>query len=324
MSKLNVALVLAWLLAPTLTQAAVTPADAKVMVDALTWVDGSYYSSRVSGVASRAQSFAVTTALLGITAQAGSVAALRMQVDVARLFTPVARELYVDLHWFNGLGVRAGQLTPPLGYEALTPLQQLRLLDYSSVRRWLKPRSVQDVGVMLSCDREWFAVAAACLNGSGVGQGVLDNNVWKDFCGRVVFKPGLLPGSGLACRGYYGRTGDAGETFANLAGEAWFEGARVRLAAEVQHAVIGRYVRNGAYIQCSCVLLPWLEPAGRIDAELQVDDRYDVALVVGGNVNIPGERLKLILGYRHAYWATNSIPGGVSSSGVGVRLQVVL
>ncbi len=316
MNQLKTVVALACLLAPTFVESAMT-------VDALAWVDASHSVARVANISSRTLSFTVPITLLGVTAQLGPITSLRLQADIARRQGTIARELYVALRWPGWFDVAVGQLTPPLGYEAQTPLPELKLLDYSSVRRWLKPQTVQDVGVLLTHDRGWLTVTAACLNGNGTGQ-ITDDNTWKDLCGRVVFRPGLLSGTGIAGRGYLGRTGDGGNTFGNLAGEAWLKRGRLSLAAEVQHAVIGPYLRDAAYLQCSYVLLPWFEPAGRFDIELQADDRYDLALALAGNITVPGERLKLVFGYRRSYWATNSIPGGVHSSSAGLRLQVVL
>jgi len=284
----------------------------RLSVDAFVWSMAHFYRVGAGGLHSNELVFERANALVGVTGNVGSVASARVCVDAGYL-SP--RDVYVNLRWGNGLGLRVGQFLLPLGLDVMTEPWALPFVTNSLVGVYAKPNGTRDVGVLASWERARFAATAAVVNGSGANGG--DNNERKDICGRVVIRP--LPREQLevALRGYWGWPGAPDSVWQTVAGEAALHMGKFVLQSEFQlHGYCG--VRNGAGYALLCYDAGWVEPCGRIEWVAPRGRRPDVMLMGGANSRAFDRRVEVSLDcfYRRNYQDNWDVSGFV------VRLQV--
>jgi hypothetical protein len=251
------------------------------------------------------------------------VVGVRVSTDVADLSTQWTREFYVESRWPNGLSLRAGQFVLPLGREALTRLQDLSFIEYSTVSRWWKPGGPCDIGVVADYESYVWGVACAFVNGNG-GRSYADNNKWKDACLRVRFSH--LAGGRLEAglRGYAGRAEDIGHSFLSVAGDLQLDLKRLTVVGEGQHATLSTYERNSFRVQAAYRANDLLEPVARFQIEFQKDDRYDFGLTWGLNLRVPGDRVSVMLDFDYWRKESSSPTARVSRQKILLRVQAAL
>ncbi len=274
-------------------QGQVSLAGGRLSADALLWVSCRWQQGERGGLHNSRFDFYRRAMFVGLSSQVHPVASLRMYFDAAGV-SPY--DLYLDLRWPNGIGLRAGQFVPPLGFEAWTPPRELRFIEYSILERHWKPWGGRDIGVMASYKTGLFELAGAVVNGNGRNTWG-DENDWKDVCGCVTLKPLAQYGLQFACRAYDGRYYKEGVRFWNAAAEALFERGPLQVLAAGQHAVWGSVIRNSFQVQAACGFLQLLEPVGRVEVELLSEDKYVLGVTGGVNLLAAGDLLKVMLNY---------------------------
>ncbi len=272
--------------------------EGRLSVDLLAWVNSRWKQTEENGYIKRSFDFYRLGAFVGVTGRLDSVVSMRVLFDAG--WAQSALDLYVDFRWPNGVGLRAGQFRLPVGFEALTELDELKFIEYSFVKRRWKPWDPRDVGLMLSHDSRFFELVGAVVNGNGRRNPFQDDNNWKDVAGRLVLRPLARYGLTFAGRSYYGRMGEDEVPFRNVAGEVLFCRGAFAAAAEVQHALQGSMERNSFYIQATYEILGLLEPAARFHMEFRPDDKFDFGVTGGLSLRMSGGRLRVMLNYD--YW----------------------
>jgi len=292
----------------------------RLSADALIWANCCWQQTEVIGLTDSRFDFYRRAAFIGLTGHISSVTSMRLYFDVGSVS---AYDLYVDFHWPSGFGLRVGQFTPPLSFEAWTEHKKLKLVEYSLVKRHWKPYGPRDIGLMISHDGRVLGIAGALVNGNGRNQGG-DNNEWKDVCTRVVFKSLADYGLRFACRGYYGWVDEAGVRFWNSAVEYLWDRQPFQVLAEFQHAVQGIAVWNSFHIQAAYQLFELLEPVARFQIEVVTKDEYDFGLTGGLNFLVFGDRLKVMLNYNDWRRESNTPENRVHEQAIFLQLQGII
>ncbi len=299
----------------TMAHGEVSLIEGRLFADALIWANCHWQQTEVIGFTDSRFGFYRRAAFIGLTGRISSVTSMRLYCDVADFLGQPAYDLYVNFLWPSGIGLRVGQFKPPLGTEALTKPDKLKLIEYSLLKRFWKPYDPRDVGVMVNYGRSWFDVSAAVINGNSRNRAGDDNN-WKDICGRLVLKPFPSFGLQFAASGYYGqmRIETQDLSFRRFTGEFKLDQQYLQFLGEVQHAKVPGgdlrfYIRNSFYVQATYQLSELLEPVGRFQMEFQVEDKYEMGLTGGLNFKLLGDRLKVMVDYdywrkRSALWST--------------------
>lgn len=294
--------------------------ERRLSADALLWVNCHWQQSERAGLTDSRFDFYRRAAFVGLTGHVSSVMSMRVYFEVGSV-SPY--DLYADFRWPNGIGLRVGQFIPPLGFEAWTPYQELKLIEFSIVERHWKPWGARDIGLMTSYDTDLFGIAGAVVNGNGRNTSG-DDNAWKDVCGRVVLKPLAEYGLEFACRGYRGRYYEEGVHFWNLAGELLLDRQPFQILAEVQHTVWGPLSRNSIHAQAAYRLLGLLEPVGRFEMEFQSEDKYVMGVTGGVNFLALKGQLRVMLNYNYARRKSFVAENIFSQQTVSLQLQATI
>jgi len=312
------------LLLATSTLGEVGLLSGRLGVDGLVSFKCRWQRSEYIGLSDSRFDFYRPSAFFGITSRVCSAVVVRAYGDAANLPSPQVLDLYASIRLPAGLALRIGQFGPPLGFEMMTDRRQLKLSDYSFLARYWKPWDPRDVGVMLI--RQWrrFDAAAALVNGNGINRGFEDNNRSKDFCGRLVFRPLADSAFQIAGRGYWGTIDDAGRRFIGVAGEFLVGRRSLLVVSELQHVLNAGQTRNSGYVQASYRLWGVLEPVGRVQLELQAEDRYDFGLAAGVSFLMRDDDLKATLVYEYRRRDSNSIELRELEQKIFLQLQCAL
>ncbi len=289
-------LVLGLLLAVSAVRGEVSLVDGRLTIDGLARVKCRWQQSLYMGLTDSRFDFYRPEMLLGVTGRIVPVASVRVCCDVAELGNEFARDMYVHFGWPSGWNCRVGQFVPPLSYEALEDPGDLKVIGYSFLVRYWKPWNQRDVGVQAGYESRGVSLSAAVVNGYGIGQGYEDSNKWKDGCIRLAYSPSFLRGLHVAGRSYYGRIDEAVD-FWNAAAEVVFDRAPVFVLAECQLADKGTQGRTSMQVVTAYRLTGLLEPAARVQVELQSEDRYDFGFTGGLNLHMLNDRVRSMLDF---------------------------
>jgi len=261
----------------------------KLTLDALVWTGAHWWRFEQAGLAQSEFGIERAGALAGLTGQLSPVVSLRVSGDVSVL---QPQDLYVDLHWRSGLGLRAGQLLLPLGMDAMTEPDSQTLASSSFLVGYAKPAGTRDVGVLGGWEFSRFSASAAVVNGSGANAG--DNNTRKDLCGRLALRPLATLDAELALRAYYGWPDAPDSVWRSAALEAHLSRGPLALQAEVQNHRSQNARNNAAYLTAV-----WdaglLECVGRFDLILPQGKRSHWMAVGGVNLRPLSDHLKVML-----------------------------
>jgi len=219
-------------------------------------------------------------ALVGLTGRVGSIASLRVSGDVSIL---QPQDLYVDLRWPSGFGLRVGQFVVPLGTDVMTEPGQQMVVNNLSLAWNAKPAGIRDVGVMGGWDGERLSAAVAVVNGAGANAG--DDNDRKDLGGRAAVRPFEQLGLTLALQGYYGWPAAADSAWQMLGAEASLARGPLAATAELQDQAYGAVRRDAAYLQLGYAL-GWVQPCARIDMGLLNGQGPDLMFTAGANLRM--------------------------------------
>ena len=277
----------------------------KLVLDAAVWTNGHWWRSEQAGLIQSEFVIERVAAPVGLTGHLSPVTSLRVSADVGAI---QATDLYLDLHWLNGLGLRLGQFLLPLGFDLMTdPAKQL-LVNSSLLAGYAAPAGSRDIGLMGGVQRGFFSATGAVVNGAGANTG--DNDQRKDVCGRITFKPLSAVDGVLALRVYY-RGPDASDTaWRTMAGEARLNRGPLELQAEFQNRYSSDVRNNAAYLQ-AVWRVGYIEPVARFDLVLPQGSYSDWMITGGLNLQPVHDHVKVMLDctYRRNYQANWSVFG---------------
>lgn len=288
--------------------------DGKLELDATVRTGGHWWRAEQAGLTWSESGFERVGLFLGLTGRLSSVASLRASSDVGSL---QARDLYIDLHWRGGLGLRAGQFLLPLGMDAMTEPDSQVLAGGSFLATYAKPAGVRDIGLAGRWGSDRFSASLAVVNGRGPN--ALEDNPRKDVCGRLAVRPMATGDADLALRVYHGWPGAPDTAWMSAALEARLNSGPFTVQTEIQNHR-SQYARNNmAYLQAV-----WdaglLEPAGRFDIILPQGKRIEWMMVGGVNLRPRSDHVKVM--FDCSYHRDHQ--GNWSVFGFGLRLQAVL
>ena len=239
----------------------------RLSLDALVRTSAYWWRAEQAGLAQNESAIERVEALAGLTGRLSSVVSFRLSGDVSFI---QPQDLYVDLRWQNGVGLRAGQFLLPLGFDAMTEPDSQVLTSTSFLVSYAKPDGTRDIGAMGSWQINRFSASAAVVNGSG--SNVDDNNNRKDLCGRISLRPLARLDAVVALRAYYGWPNAADSVWRSVALEAHMRHGPVTLQAELQNHLGPSARNNMAYLQAL-----WdfglVECVGRFDLDLPQRER---------------------------------------------------
>lgn len=303
--------VLALLFAASVAWGDLRAINDRLSLDVTVWTATHWWRFTQAGLTQSEFAFERAGALAGLTGRLSPVSLFRVSGDVGA-FQP--RDLYVDLHWRSGFGLRAGQFLPPLGMDATTEPDSQKLSGSSFLVNYAKPAGTRDIGVLGSWVLSRLSVSAAVVNGNGANAS--DNNIQKDLCGRISVRPLPVLDADLSLRAYYGWPDSL---WRSAAVEARLRHGSLNLQAEFQNHR-SQYARNtSAYLQAA-----WsgarFEPVGRFDLILPQGELADWMTTVGLNVRPVSDYIKVMLNcsYRRNYQENWSFFGFL------LRLQVAI
>ncbi|MCX6842269.1 MAG: hypothetical protein NTX53_08320 [candidate division WOR-3 bacterium] len=286
--RVSILRILALLIVAHTAWANLTVVGDKLSLDALVRTSAYWWRADQSGLARSEFAFERVGALAGLTGYLSPVVSLRVSGDVSAL---QPQDLYVDMHWRSGLGLRAGQLLLPLGMDAMTEPDS-QALGSSFLVSYAKPAGTRDIGVQGSWTLGRLSVSAAVVNGTGANAG--DNNDRKDLCGRLTVRPLVVMDAVLALRAYYGWPGSLDSVWRSTALEARFRRGPLELQAEFQNHR-SQYARNNmAYLQAVWDIGRF-EPVGRFDLVLPQGKRTEWMMTGGLNLRPVSDHLKVML-----------------------------
>jgi hypothetical protein len=263
-------------------------AGERVALDALVWTGAHWWRAEHAGFAQNEFAFDRVGAIVGLTGQLSPVISARTSGDVGNV-QPL--DVYVDLGWPSGFGLRAGQFRPPLGMDATAEPESLKLAGSSFLAGYAKPAGVRDIGILGRWEQGAFSVVTAAVNGAGANAG--DNNDRKDLCGRVAVRPLAALDAVFALRAYYGWPDALDSLWRTVAFEARLRRGPFELEAELQNHQ-SQYSRNNmAHVQAA-----WdfglVEPVGRFDIFVPQGKRTDWMAVGGLNLQPLPEHLRVM------------------------------
>ena len=312
--RVSILRILALLIVVHAALASMSLAGDKLALDAMVWVGGHWWRADQAGLARSEFAFERVGAIAGLTGRLSPVASLRASGDVSVL---QPQDLFVDLDWSSGLGLRAGQFVLPLGMDAMTEPDSQRLAGSSFLVGYAKPAGIRDVGVLGSWVRSSFSASAALVNGTGPN--AVDNNDRKDLCGRFTLRPLAALDAVLALRAYYGWPGALDSVWRSAALEARLRRGPLELQAEFQNHLSQYAQNNMAYLQAV-----WdigrLEPVGRFDLALPKGKRAEWMMTGGLNLRPVSDYLKVM--FDCSYHRSDQDNWGVF--GFHLRLQAAL
>ena len=286
----------------------------RLSVDALVLSSAHWWQVEQSGLTHSGFVIDRVSAPVGLTGRLSPIASLRASCDISVL---QPQDLYADLQWHGGFGMRAGQFKLPVGVDQMTDPGQTKLINGSLLGAYARPVDVRDVGLSGAWTRDRVGAVLAVVDGNGPNTG--DNNDRKDFCGRVVIKPWLGSGVELAARGYYGWPDPAKAAWRTVAIEVMVERKRLSLSSELQNLESAELHNNAGYLQLAYDAGVF-EPACRVDLVLPRNEKAEFMATGGGNFRPLGDRLKFMLD--GSYFG--NLQGGSGATVILVRLQAAL
>jgi len=286
----------------------------KLTLDATAWSGAYWWRAEQVGFAQNKFAFARAEALAGLTGHLSPVVSFRMSGNLSYL---QPRDVYVDLRWSSGFGLRAGQFLLPLGMDAMTEPDSQVLTTSSFLVNHAKPAGTRDIGVLGNWALKRFSASAAVVNGNGVN--VDDNNNRMDLCGRVAVRPLSNMDAVLALRAYYGWPDAADSVWQSAAFEARVSHGPLTLQTEVQNQHGPSAQNNTAYLQAiwNTGLLAY---AGRIDLDQPQGKRTHWMIDGGVNLQPLFEHFKVMFdcSYNRDY------QGNWGVLGFSLRLQATI
>lgn len=277
----------------------------RLTLDAAVWTNGHWWRAEQAGLARSEFVIGPVSAPVGLTGHLSPVALLRVSGDVGTV-SPI--DLYVDLRWLNGLGLRVGQFLLPLGFDLMTdPAKQL-LVNSSLLAGYAAPAGSRDIGLMGDLQRGVFSFTGAVVNGAGANVG--DYGRRKDVCGRITFKPLSTVDGVLALRAYF-RGPDASDTaWRTLAAEARLARGPLELQAEFQNRYSSDVRNDAAYLQAAWSI-GHLEPVARFDLVLPRRSHSEWMITGGLNLQPVSDHVKVMFDctYHRNYQANWSVFG---------------
>jgi hypothetical protein len=279
----------------------------RLALDVLVWVNASWWRSEQAGLAQSEFVIERVAAPAGLTGRLSPVASLRVSGDISVL---QPQDLYVDLRWSNGFGLRVGQFLLPLGMDAMADFRYQKMVNNSFLAAYAKPAGGRDIGVMGTWERKGLSAAAAVVNGAGGNAG--DNNDRKDLCGRVTARP--FPGTGLvlALHGYCGWPDVPESAWRTLGAEMAWESGPIVAQTEIQDQ---RYLDTRSftsYVQFAYAA-GLVEPCARFDLVRLNAQKPDLMLMGGVNLRPIGDNVRAMFDcfYRRNYQGNWSVYGFV-------------
>jgi len=288
--------------------------DDRLALDAIVRAGAHWSRAEQAGLTQSEFAFERVGALAGLTGQLSPVISFRASGDLSGL---EPQDLYVDLHWRSGFGLRAGQFLLPLGMDAMTEPDSQVLASSSFLVSYAKPAGTRDIGLLGSWVSGRFSASAAVVNGRGPNAS--DDNARKDLCGRLAVGPLATLDVELAVRVYYGWPDAPDSVWRSAALEARLGRGPLTVQAEFQNHR-SQYARNNmAYLQ-----VVWdagmLDPVGRFDLVLPERMRVEWNAVVGLNASPLSDHFRVMLdcSYHRNYQANWAV------FGFGLRLQAAI
>jgi hypothetical protein len=274
----------------------------KLVLDAVVASSAQWWQTQMGGLTHSEFVIERVFAPIGVTGHLSRIVTFRVSGDVS---VPQPQDLYVDLRWRSGFGLRAGQLVLPLGIDAMTEPDSQRLSGSSLLVNYAKPAGTRDIGVLGNWALSRLSVSAAVVNGSGANAS--DNNARKDLCGRISLRPLAALDADLALRAYYGWPDSL---WRSAAVEARLRRGPVEFQAEFQNHR-SHYARNNAAYFLAAWDVGMLEPVGRFDLVLPQRMRAEWMAVLGFNVRPLSEhfRARLDCSYHRNYSANWAVFG---------------
>ena len=286
----------------------------RLSVDALVSSSAHWWQVEQSGLTHSAFVIDRVSAPVELTGRLSPIASLRASCDISIL---QPQDLYVDLQWPDGLGMRAGQFKLPVGVDQMTDPGQTKLVSGSLLAAYARPVDVRDVGLSGAWTRDRVGAVLAVVDGNGPNAG--DNNDRKDLCGRVVIKPWLGSGVELAVRGYYGWPDPAKAAWRTAAVEVMVERKRLSLRAELQNLESAELHNNAGYLQLACET-GIFEPACRVDLVLPRNEKAEFMATGGVSFRPLGDHLKFMLDGSYV----RNLADGTGAAVFFMRLQAAM
>jgi hypothetical protein len=283
----------------------------KLVLDVFVASSAHWWQVQAGGLVRSEFAIERVSAPVGLTGRLSPVASLRVSCDISYL---QAQDLYVDLHWPDGFGMRAGQFKLPVGVDLMTSPEQLKLVNNSLLTAFARPVDVRDVGLAGTWRTDPVSVVLAVVDGNGPNTG--DNNDRKDFCGRVVVDPWSRSGIELAARAYYGWPDPVKAAWRTVGVEGIVERKRLSLRVELQNHESAELHNNAGYAQVAYAAGAF-EPACRFDWVLPRNEKIEFMATGGVNFKPLGDQLKFMLdaSYRRSF------EGHWGVAGFLIRLQ---
>lgn len=218
----------------------------KLALDATVWTNGHWWRAEQAGLARNEFVIERVAAPVGLTGHLSPVATIRLSGDVS---TVDPMDLYADLRWADGLGLRVGQFVLPLGFDLMTVPGSELMVNNSLLAGYAAPAGNRDIGLMGVLQRGFFSITGAMINGLGANTGYNDSR--KDVCGRVTFTPLAGVDGVLALRVYYRGPGASDTAWRTLAAEAHLSRGPLELQAEFQNRYSSDVRNDAAYLQAA-------------------------------------------------------------------------
>jgi hypothetical protein len=277
----------------------------KLVLDAAVLANGHGWRAEQAGLAQSEFVIERVSAPVGLTGHLGPLASLRLSGDVGAV-SPM--DLYVDLHWLNGLGLRVGQFLLPLGFDLMTEPGGELLVNNSLLAGYAAPAGNRDIGLMGGLRRGFFSATGAVVNGAGANAG--GNNKSKDVLGRIAIGPLSALDAVLALRVYYGRPDTSDTAWQTLAAEARLSRGPLELQAEFQNHYSSGAQNNAMYMQAAWSV-GQLEPAARFDLVLPHGSHPEWMIAGGLNLQPVSEQVRIMFDctYHRNYQANWSVFG---------------
>jgi hypothetical protein len=269
-------------------------------LDAQVWCTAHFYRFTEAGASRNDAAFERAVALAGLTGRISSVASVRAFFDIGRYWGGSALDLYVDLAWQNGFGLRIGQFLLPLGFDYMTDYIRQPLVNNSLLQSYARATGGRDIGAMGSWQSGRLSMTAAVINGAGAN--TEDNDTRKDVCARLTARPLAALDAVVALRGYYGWPGWSDTAWSSVAAEARLRTGPFELQTEIQNHAGNDGQNNAAYLQASWSVGK-IEPSARVDLVVPQGERLEWMLTGGVNVQPITDHLRVMLdcSYRRNY-----------------------
>lgn len=262
--------------APSTGAASISIAGEYISADAVALFKARWQRVLYLGLIDQRFDFYRPSVFLGITARPMPSVAVRCKCDVSGQGNVSVADLYADLRFFEAVSLRIGQFAPVPALESGVEVYEIGVGSYSYLARYWKPWDQRDVGLMLSVQPNGLLLQLAAVNGSGTGQGLEDNNRWKDVAGRATLSVASDSLVSLTAKLYYGRFDEGGAAFlsSSAGGRLKLRGAAV--TSEWQYADKSGLRRLSAYVLGTLRVASGFQVSARLQGERELEDSYDL------------------------------------------------